>query len=258
MATKYAYIPAVPWQSATYYAYVRTVAGALLNSGGDVMTHVNGGLFSFDLTESLASVDYALITVYRTNSELQPNAIWYGSITEDSSLCFEQVPPTSEVTGGGGGGGVTSEDIDAIAAAVRAVYPDINNAINSNILTLRTNGAFSQAIVDMGDISTRTNLIWMLKERPTDPDASALIWLDTTTGLKVVRGAAATAGDGSISVEDQASGDITIRLKATVTAQIPPGKWYDAVKIIRASFPEAQFLREGQTQVQTGYIVSNA
>lgn len=112
MATKTAYLPFLPQQSGVYYAFVRSVAGTLLNTGGDVLTHVAGGLFTFDLTESLAALEYALVTVHSSSTATQQNAVWYGAVTEDSDLCFEQVPPTSVATGGGGGGG------DALAAAI--------------------------------------------------------------------------------------------------------------------------------------------
>jgi len=105
MATKTVYLPFLPQQSGVYYAFVRTVAGTLVNTGGDVLTHVAGGVFTFELAESIASVDYALITIHSSSTVTQANAVWYGSITSASDLCFEQVPPTSEAVDGGGGGG---------------------------------------------------------------------------------------------------------------------------------------------------------
>lgn len=117
MATKTAYLPFLPQQSGVYYAFVRSVAGTLLNTGGDVLTHVAGGLFTFDLTESLAALEYALVTVHSSSTATQQNAVWYGSVTQDSDVCFEQVPPTSEATGGGGLTEDQQDQLNAIEAA---------------------------------------------------------------------------------------------------------------------------------------------
>ena len=77
----------------------------------------------------------------------------------------------------------------------------------------------------MGDITSYANVWFTVKWATSDADSAAIVQIDTDTGLLTVNGATAAAGDGSIAVDDDSAGDITITLNASVTDDLTPATW---------------------------------
>lgn len=69
------------------------------------------------------------------------------------------------------------------------------------------------------DLSDAASLSLTLKTTPGAADSASQVWIDTITGLKAINGAAATAGNGSITF-DTAAGTAAPRLKAVETAKL--------------------------------------
>lgn len=67
---------------ATYTAFLRAeVGGALLNSGGDVITETSGtGIFSFTLAETRVASTHYLVRIYSGSSETAANSVFTGRL----------------------------------------------------------------------------------------------------------------------------------------------------------------------------------
>ena len=98
------------------------------------------------------------------------------------------------------------------AAAVAA-------AVAGSTLTILRGDTLSASLTGLGSIAARSKLWFTVKANPADTDAEAIIQADTTTGLLYIEGAAyATAAHGTITVDDEDAGDITITLDEAATA----------------------------------------
>ena len=88
-------------------------------------------------------------------------------------------------------------------------------------ITILRGDTLSLAITGLGNISSRAKLWFTVKVSKTDADAAAIIQIEETAGLVYLNGAAAgVSGNGSITVDDEVAGDITIALAAAETAKL--------------------------------------
>ena len=94
------------------------------------------------------------------------------------------------------------------------------------------------AITGLGDISGRTELYFSVKEDKDDYDSQALVRVSEGTGLERINGKSATAGNGSLTVDDETAGNITVVVNGSDTAKLPivDEIFYD-VKMIDANGP---------------------
>lgn len=128
-------------------------------------------------------------------------------------------------------------DVNGTAAAVWAYTPRtltqtaaaVASVMAGTSLTITRGDTLSATLTGLGNITGYANLWFTVKWATSDLDAAAIIQIDTDTGLLTVNGAAATAGNGSITVDDATAGDITIALEASVTDDLTPatGLVYD-------------------------------
>jgi len=105
----------------------------------------------------------------------------------------------------------------------------VTSAVSGSTLTVLRGDTFTGAITGLGDISSRSKLWFTVKEDKDDADTAAIIQIDEANGLLYLNGASATAGNGSISVDDENAGDITITIKpaATDDLNVTSGLYYD-------------------------------
>jgi hypothetical protein len=100
----------------------------------------------------------------------------------------------------------------------------------------------SQAFTDIGVLTGYTYLDFTVKRRiETDLDSEAIIQIrkaasGLSDGLLVLNGVTGTAASGSITISDEATGDITIALAATASDELDPaaGLFYDIQRIVGA------------------------
>jgi hypothetical protein len=88
-----------------------------------------------------------------------------------------------------------------------------------------------QDISNLGDISTRAGeSVWFtVKRQKDDADTDAIIMIGEDTGLMYLNGtdvSATRAAEGSITVTDAVSGDITIWMNPTATDELVPSSKY--------------------------------
>ena len=101
----------------------------------------------------------------------------------------------------------------------------------------------SQAITDLGDISTRAGEgVWFtVKRQIDDTDAEAIIMIGEDTGLMYLNATDVSAtrpAEGSITVDDDVAGDITVYLAPTATDELTPSaklyydvQWTDGTEV---------------------------
>lgn len=104
------------------------------------------------------------------------------------------------------------------AAAVTAV-------VTGSDITITRGDTTSISLTDLGAITGYTQVWFAVKEAPdSQADTASLIYVTQTGGLVYLNGAAVAlpylSSDASIVVDDAATGDITITLKAALTAAL--------------------------------------
>jgi len=97
----------------------------------------------------------------------------------------------------------------------------ITSILSGTTLTIHRGDSLSIPFSGLGDISSRTNMWFTLKESEDDGDGAALIQIDESNGLLVLNASTTvTAGHGVITVTDETAGDFTVTLTAANTAQL--------------------------------------
>jgi len=115
-------------------------------------------------------------------------------------------------------------------------------------ITIHRGDSFSLSLTGLGNISTRTKL-WFTVKSGDVADTLATIQIEETGGLLYLNGAAGTALQGDITVDDAVAGDITITLDEAATSllAIANGLTYD-VQVLTAA-GGVQTLTEGAATV---------
>lgn len=151
---------------------------------------------------------------------------------------------------------IDTNGVNAIVNALLAQGPTLYTALTADETTLRIADEYVQEFTGLGDLSGRDNIAFALKTRKTDADTAALIYLTETGGLTRVNGAAyATTANGSITVDNEVAGDITVRISSAVTAGLTVGKRQDAVKILVTGGNDIT-KRQGITNVIDGTVAA--
>lgn len=118
----------------------------------------------------------------------------------------------------------------------------VGSSISGNLLTITRGDTLSASMTDLGALTGYVSIDFTVKERESDTDAQAILRVrlnasGTDDGLLRVNGAAASSStDGSITIDDAPSGDITIAVAETVTDDLAPrqGLYYD-IQLITAT-----------------------
>ena len=137
-------------------------------------------------------------------------------------------------------GSASAADIAAELAAAGYTVVD-TDSVSSSSISKRRGDLWAIALADLGALGTWTKLWLTIKSGYSDPDSAAVVQILLTNpgaggdGLQRLNGAVATAAQGSIVVDDSATGDLTITVAAVATAQLSPGQLYFDVQILRAA-----------------------
>jgi hypothetical protein len=109
-------------------------------------------------------------------------------------------------------------------------------AVAGATLTIKRGDSLSASLTGLGDISAASKLWFTVKDNLADVDSASIIQIDDATGLLYLNGAAGTAANGSITVDDAVAGDITIALDEAETDDLVAtnGLYYD-VQMLDAS-----------------------
>lgn len=131
-----------------------------------------------------------------------------------------------------GGSGATPEtfwnyDGPGGRTLTMAMIAILSSMIEGTSITITRGDTYSIPLVGLGNLAGRTGLWFTVKAHPgSTTDADAKIQVTEAVGLVRLNGASAQAGGASITVNDEAEGDITIHLTAATTAQLgAPASW---------------------------------
>lgn len=131
-----------------------------------------------------------------------------------------------------------------------AAIPAVSLAMpNSGDIDVYVYDTLSFSITDLGSLANLEALYVTFKEHYDDEDADAILQLEQTQGLLIANGATATAGDGSITIDDEPTGDITGVVAASVMDDLDAVRScvFD-VKIIRSAGVPVETLAMGKAK----------
>ena len=159
--------------------------------------------------------------------------------TECDTALTDYDPPThAELTSGLAGlNDVTAAEVWASTTrTLTQSGTSVAAAVDGGSITGMRGDYWSFTITGLGDISGRTKLWFSAKSDRSLADSAALIRVEETAGLEYWNGAAATAGDGSLTVNDETTGSVTILVAESCTddATVAGGYRWD-VQMLDAS-----------------------
>lgn len=140
------------------------------------------------------------------------------------------------------------EHMDAdISSLLGAVAADRPSGTTAN-LTAHKNNTLLQSITELGDLTGWEEIYFTMKlEDAPSGDTNSAIQVSKDDGLEIIAGeAAGTPGNGSITINDETLGNITIFVDEVEMAKIEARIYDYDVKIIRASGQKVITLADGR------------
>jgi hypothetical protein len=139
---------------------------------------------------------------------------------------------------------VVDANVDAIKAKTDAL--DVSSvtvvtAVNGSTITILRGDTFSGALTNIGALTDYVSIDFTVKESYSKTDDEATIRIrknasGTSDGLMRLNGAAALSSAlGSITIDDLATGDITIALDETAADDLSTGNYVYDIQMISAS-----------------------
>ena len=110
--------------------------------------------------------------------------------------------------------------------------------VNGSTITILRGDTLEAQLSDLGNLTSYVSLDFTVKRSVHELDDNAIIHIcknasETEDGLLRLNGAAYPTGtDGSIVIDDAATGDITITTKAGVTKELIPGNYTYDIQLI--------------------------
>jgi len=183
-----------------------------------------------------------------------------GQIAAAFKKFFDKASPTGtinslpdEVPGTGGGLATTLhvqevedkvDTIDGIVDAVKAktdlittgTVITVTSPVSGSTITAIRGDTLVAVLENIGTLTNYSKLWFTVKSDEADTDATAQVQIELAGGLLYINGVAATtAANGSITINDESTGDVTILLKAPETAKLSPGSYYYDIQILRST-----------------------
>lgn len=135
-----------------------------------------------------------------------------------------------------GAAGMTAQDIwEYSPRTLTQSAAEVASVIRGIVLTITRGDSLSASVTGLGDITGRKKLWFTVKGDLADEDAASTIQIEETAGLIYLNGAAGTALNGDIAVDDQSAGNITVTLKAAATAALAVGSYSYDIQWVDAS-----------------------
>lgn len=142
----------------------------------------------------------------------------------------------------------TSEELEVIGEKVDNVLDKLNvssvefvTSVVGSTITILRGDTLTASLLNLGSMESYVSLDFTVKRNTSNTDDEAVIRIrknasGLTDGLLRLNGAAHTTGtDGSITINDAPTGDITIMLKAGVTDDLVPGTYVYDIQLITAT-----------------------
>jgi hypothetical protein len=122
----------------------------------------------------------------------------------------------------------------------------IASAVSGSTITAHRGDTLSAALADIGALTNNSKVWFTVKRDFEDADSAAIVQIEKTGGLLYINGAAGTAGNGSLTINDEATGDVTIVLAAAETAKLGVGSYQYDIQVLRSAGTPVSTLTYGE------------
>lgn len=177
-----------------------------------------------------------------TRSEFNNSGANTYNETTDSQEATRERGDAAWTTGAGGGGSTTVSVVVPAAVAAASTEEDEIVAYRGDYL--------ARSWTNLGDFSAVTEVWFTVKDDPKRIDSEAYLQIKQTVGLTYLSQSVAAVGDvskASITIDDAATGDITIIVDAELMAQLPPAKnWFFDIQIQQPSLTKTSTIVAGK------------
>jgi len=217
---------------------VGSVTGAVGSVTGTVGSVASYGTLVADVATAVWAAGTRTLTSFGTLIA----DIWAG-ITQAALAKFANTD-TGETTAAAGSvaklaqGSASMTEADIWSYATRTLTQSaaqVAAVVAGSTLTVQRGDTLSAALTGLGSIVGRTKLWFTAKRHLDDADTASIIQIEETAGLVYLNGAAGTALDGAITVDDEDAGDITITLAAVASAELAAGSYSYDIQWVDAS-----------------------
>ena len=107
--------------------------------------------------------------------------------------------------------------------------------VSGSDITATRGDTLSASLTDVGALTGYSKVYFTVKRDYADADTASIIQIEKTAGLKYLNGAVGTPANGSLTIDDEATGDITIALDEVETAKLDPGVYVYDVQVVRTA-----------------------
>ncbi len=111
----------------------------------------------------------------------------------------------------------------------------VTSPVSGSTITAIRGDTLVAVLENIGALTGYSKVYFTVKRDYADADTAAIIQIEKTAGLKYLNGAVGTPANGSLTIDDEASGDITIALDETETAKLDPGVYSYDVQVVRTA-----------------------
>jgi hypothetical protein len=125
----------------------------------------------------------------------------------------------------------------------------VTAAVSGSSITAHRGDTLSAALTDVGALTNYSKIWFTVKRDFDDADSAAVVQIEKTDGLKYLNGAAVDVTNktnGSITIQDEATGDVTVALVAAETAKLSPGNYQYDIQILRSAGTPVSTLTYGE------------
>ncbi len=109
---------------------------------------------------------------------------------------------------------------------------EIQAVLEGSRIAIHRGDDLSVSLTGLGSLASRTHLWFTVKRDKSDVDTAAIIQITEGEGLTRLNGAEGTAGNGSLTVDDEDAGNITLVLKAVETAKLRRANLHYDVQVL--------------------------
>jgi hypothetical protein len=153
------------------------------------------------------------------------------------------------------GSGATAEEVWEYAArTLTQSAASVASAVAGSTITATRGDTLSVSLTNIGALTNYDKIWFTVKADEADTDAQSLIQIELTDGLKYINGAAAvTSANGSITIDDEATGGVTIALDEVEMAKLALGSYHYDIQILRTTGIAVSTLSSGTFIVSADY-----
>jgi len=210
-------------------------------------TEVGNGLYRYLLAAASVDANAEYVAVFHTAGDVDQAdlpAMWSigraGTPYLDASVAAVKAK-TDNLPSDPADQSLLKAEVDAVAADVwgyasrtlTQTAAQVAAVLAGSTITCQRGDTLTAALTNIGALTGYSKLWFTVKENKAHTDAQAILLLEKTAGLTVVNGAVyTTTTDGSITISDEATGDITITIKPAVTDDLPVMTGYYDIQML--------------------------